>query len=118
MAVPPDPVRNANDQEGAGMPLRQLIDRIAQPASQGIQDLADDVPCQVEDPETWFADLPEEVEFAKSLCGMCPVRASCLAGAVDRGEPWGVWGGELFLGGVVVPRKRPRGRPRKNPVAA
>ena len=25
---------------------------------------------------------------------------------------------ELFLQGVVVPRKRPRGRPRKNEVAA
>ncbi|MPY81535.1 MAG: WhiB family transcriptional regulator, partial [Actinophytocola sp.] len=26
--------------------------------------------------------------------------------------------GELFLQGVVVPRKRPRGRPRKSDVAA
>nr|MDQ3359634.1 WhiB family transcriptional regulator [Actinomycetota bacterium] len=30
----------------------------------------------------------------------------------------GVWGGQLVLQGTVVPRKRPRGRPRKNPVAA
>ena len=42
----------------------------------------------------------------------------CLAGALDRQEPWGVWGGQLFIQGVVVARKRPRGRPRKNPVAA
>ena len=40
------------------------------------------------------------------------------AGALERREPWGVWGGELFLQGVVIPRKRPRGRPRKNEVAA
>jgi hypothetical protein len=33
-------------------------------------------------------------------------------------EPWGVWGGELFLRGQIVPRKRPRGRPRKHDVAA
>ena len=36
-----------------------------------------------------------------------------LAGALDRGEPWGVWGGEIFDRGVVIARKRPRGRPRK-----
>ena len=36
----------------------------------------------------------------------------------DRGEPWGVWGGELFLNGVVVRGKRARGRPRKSSLAA
>jgi WhiB family redox-sensing transcriptional regulator len=36
---------------------------------------------------------------------------------VDRAEPWGVWGGEIFERGAVVPRKRPRGRPRKEDVA-
>ena len=56
--------------------------------------------------------------MAKALCLDCPVRAECLAGALERREPWGVWGGELFLQGVVIPRKRPRGRPRKNDVAA
>ena len=40
-----------------------------------------------------------------------------LAGALKRREPWGVWGGELFIAGVIVARKRPRGRPRKYPVA-
>ena len=59
-----------------------------------------------------------DVEVAKALCLDCPVRAECLAGALERREPWGVWGGELFLQGVVIPRKRPRGRPRKNEVAA
>ena len=50
--------------------------------------------------------------------GGCPVRIECLAGALNRGEPWGVWGGELFVHGTVVARKRPRGRPRKSQVAA
>ena len=46
------------------------------------------------------------------------MRDLCLSGALERREPWGVWGGELFLQGVVIPRKRPRGRPRKNEQAA
>lgn len=77
-----------------------------------------DMPCRTNDPELWFAERPEDVEFAKSLCGTCPLRQACLAGAQERREPWGVWGGELFAQGVVIPRKRPRGRPRKHPVAA
>jgi WhiB family redox-sensing transcriptional regulator len=76
------------------------------------------LPCRVNDPELFFAETPQDVEIAKALCADCPVRAECLAGAQDRGEPWGVWGGELFLQGAVIPRKRPRGRPRKNEVAA
>lgn len=76
------------------------------------------LPCRTQDPELFFAESPEDVEFAKSLCTSCPVRLDCLDGALERGEPWGVWGGEWFVQGVVVPRKRPRGRPRKSEVAA
>jgi WhiB family redox-sensing transcriptional regulator len=79
---------------------------------------AEQLPCRRENPELFFAESPADVETAKALCLGCPVRAECLAGALDRREPWGVWGGELFLQGVVIPRKRPRGRPRKNEVAA
>ena len=78
----------------------------------------DDLPCRSVEPELFFAESPSDVEFAKALCTDCPVRDMCLSGAKDRREPWGVWGGELFVQGVVVARKRPRGRPRKNPVAA
>ena len=75
------------------------------------------LPCRANDPELWFAESPTDVELAKALCVDCPVRALCLDGALDRREPWGVWGGELFLQGVVIPRKRPRGRPRKDAAA-
>jgi WhiB family transcriptional regulator, redox-sensing transcriptional regulator len=75
------------------------------------------LPCRGENPELYFAESPSDVELAKALCQDCPVRAECLAGALERREPWGVWGGELFLSGVVIPRKRPRGRPRKDAAA-
>lgn len=76
------------------------------------------IPCRENDAEMWFAESPADVEFAKALCHTCPARLACLAGAIDRAEPWGVWGGELLVQGAIVARKRPRGRPRKNPVAA
>lgn len=75
------------------------------------------LPCR-RDPDLWFAETPGELERAKALCADCPVRSECLAGALSRGEPWGVWGGEIFERGSVVARKRPRGRPRKHPAPA
>jgi WhiB family redox-sensing transcriptional regulator len=80
--------------------------------------LADDLPCRSTDPELFFAESPVDVELAKSICTACPIREACLTGALERKEPWGVWGGELFVQGVTVARKRPRGRPRKTDVAA
>ncbi|MBT0565630.1 WhiB family transcriptional regulator [Williamsia sp. CHRR-6] len=76
------------------------------------------LPCRVADPDLWFAESPADLEAAKTLCAQCPLRAACLAAALERGEPWGVWGGEIFDQGVIIARKRPRGRPRKHPVAA
>ena len=75
------------------------------------------LPC-TDDPDLFFAESPVDVELAKDMCRGCPARMACLAGALERREPWGVWGGELFLRGEIVPRKRPRGRPRKDEVAA
>lgn len=77
-----------------------------------------ELPCHTVAADLWFADLPADIESAKALCAPCPLRTACLSGALERREPWGVWGGELVLAGVVVPRKRPRGRPRKDRLAA
>jgi WhiB family redox-sensing transcriptional regulator len=62
-----------------------------------LHDAADQVndellPCRVNNSDLWFAESPQDVEFAKALCKDCPVRALCLDGALER----------------------PRGRPRKN----
>jgi WhiB family redox-sensing transcriptional regulator len=73
------------------------------------------LPCHVGDPDLWFADNPADLERAKELCADCPIRAQCLAAALERGEPWGVWGGQIVEQGAVIARKRPRGRPRKHP---
>jgi WhiB family transcriptional regulator, redox-sensing transcriptional regulator len=71
------------------------------------------LPCS-SDPELFFAESPEDVRRAKALCGTCPVQSACLAGALQRAEPHGVWGGALLLRGAIAPDKRPRGRPRKS----
>ena len=36
-------------------------------------------------------------------------------GSLQRREPHGVWGGEIFTRGVITARKRPRGRPPNTP---
>ena len=79
-------------------------------------DIAAELSCLDHDPELFFAADPSDVEAAKLICQTCPLIKECLEGALRRQEPHGVWGGQLFVEGVVVARKRPRGRPRKNPL--
>lgn len=110
--------------------LTTLLDHLTQGSSQSWPlsaqtdvltqlDERDLAPCQEsDDPDLWFAERQADVEFAKALCRTCPVREACLAGALAREEPWGVWGGEVFIGGQVVATKRGRGRPRKHHPAA
>jgi WhiB family redox-sensing transcriptional regulator len=69
--------------------------------------------CQRHDPDLWFAESPADTARAQALCAGCPVRAECLAGALARGEPYGVWGGEIVQRGTVVAAKHQPGRPRK-----
>ena len=63
----------------------------------------------------FFSDNTLDTARAKAICGKCTLAADCLAGAIDRAEPWGVWGGELVENGRVIANKRPRGRPPKHP---
>jgi WhiB family redox-sensing transcriptional regulator len=74
------------------------------------------LPCR-EEPDLFFAESPRLLGQAQALCAECPVKDLCLAGALERREPHGVWGGKILVGGVVVEHKRGRGRPRKNEVA-
>lgn len=69
--------------------------------------------------ELFFSEQLDDIAAAKQFCQGCPVKASCLDGAMARREPWGVWGGELFFQGKVLAQKRKRGRPPKvRPVEA
>jgi WhiB family redox-sensing transcriptional regulator len=61
--------------------------------------------------QLWFSEQVADLEQAKVACQSCPLRQPCLAGALERAEPWGVWGGEIFENGAVIAQKRPRGRP-------
>ena len=81
----------------------------------GISDISNAdyaLPCHSAEPDTFFADDNATITYAKSLCGPCPLKAACLEGALSRGEPAGVWGGELFDNGEIIAARRTVGRPR------
>lgn len=82
-----------------------------------IENLDVPVPCRAYDPEVFFAETPADVEYAKSLCRTCPLVEACLMRRQRASRAVGCLG-RRAVQGVVVARKRPRGRPRKNPVAA
>lgn len=63
--------------------------------------------------DLFFSEDIGEIATAKRVCAGCPVLAPCLEGALERREPWGVWGGQLFMGGKMLTVKRRRGRPPK-----
>jgi WhiB family redox-sensing transcriptional regulator len=71
------------------------------------------LPC-LEQPDRWFAERNDDLQAAKQECGRCPLRSECFAAALERSEPWGVWGGEIFVDGRVVAVKHGRGRPPKH----
>ena len=63
----------------------------------------------------FFSEDLGDIAKAKLICAECPVLEQCLEGAMERREPWGVWGGQLFLNGKILANKRRRGRPPKVP---
>jgi hypothetical protein len=63
----------------------------------------------------FFSEELHDIARAKAICSKCPVATECLDEAIERGELWGVWGGELLLNGRIVANKRPRGRPPRHP---
>jgi len=44
----------------------------------------------------WFSPHPFDIAVCLRLCAGCPVRQTCLADALARGEHHGIWGGRLL----------------------
>ncbi len=65
--------------------------------------------------EVFFSEDIGDIATAKRICVECTVIADCLEGALERREPCGVWGGQLFMNGRMLTIKRRRGRPPKTP---
>ena len=58
----------------------------------------------------FFSQDRKVIDQAKAICVGCPCREPCLEGALERREPWGVWGGELFRNGHVLTNRKRRSR--------
>jgi WhiB family redox-sensing transcriptional regulator len=66
------------------------------PAAPGRLPALNAAACAAYDPEAWFSDHPVTRGAAAWVCRSCPMRAACLAGAIDRDEAAGIWGGVDF----------------------
>ena len=62
--------------------------------------------CQKSAPDELFVRGAEQ-HRAKAVCAACPVRAECLAEALDNQIEWGVWGGLTERERRALLRKRP-----------
>lgn len=74
--------------------------------------------CRQDDPELWMSNVQSDQRRAASICmggaghPPCPVRQICLAYAIERKEPHGVWGGfterqrRRLAAGLPVDRRR------------
>lgn len=54
--------------------------------------------CREYDPEKWFpvgnsGPAIEQMNEAKAICEVCPVKQACLSWALASGQDAGVWGG-------------------------
>lgn len=54
---------------------------------------ADQALCAEVDAELWFPEKGGSSRAAKMICRRCEVRADCLQFALDRNEPFGIYGG-------------------------
>lgn len=79
--------------DGAAGPVLRLVPDEAAP------------PCATSDAD-FFPETDAGAGPAQAICATCPLRASCLAAALERREPWGVWGGVLFEQGSPYAPKR------------
>ncbi len=70
------------------------------------QDWAAQAVCRTQRPDALFVRGAEQ-NRAKQMCATCPVRAECLAEALDDRIEWGVWGGMTERERRALLRRRP-----------
>jgi WhiB family transcriptional regulator, redox-sensing transcriptional regulator len=70
-------------------PVRLQFSRGHVPATPGAA-------CAGHGPELWFSDSQADIAQAKAICQGCQDRVSCLSGAIERRETYGIWGGTDF----------------------
>ncbi len=70
------------------------------------QDWAAHAACRTHRPDALFVQGAEQ-NRAKQICSNCPVRAECLAEALDDRIEWGVWGGMTERERRALLRRRP-----------
>ena len=63
----------------------------------------------------FFSTEDLDLARAKAICSRCDLRTECLAGALDRHEAYGVWGGTLLVDGEPARFPPRRGRPSLRP---
>lgn len=65
--------------------------------------------CRNEDPDELFVQGAAQHK-AKVVCGACPVKAECLADALDNRIEFGVWGGMTERERRALLKRRPNVR--------
>ena len=78
------------------------------------QDWRDSAACRGVDTELFYPVTEagagrDQVEQAKQVCRGCPVSQQCLADALSRNEPCGVWGGTSARERRAMRRREARG---------
>ncbi|MBC9729900.1 WhiB family transcriptional regulator [Streptomyces sp. TRM68367] len=88
-------------------PSRYAPDALARAA-----DWSADAACKGWDTELFYAPVTDpDTRQAKAICRGCPVLAECLADAMARAEPYGVWGGvDEDERGALIRRRRAAAR--------
>lgn len=71
-----------------------------------VDDWAAQAACRNAEPDELFVRGAEQNK-AKRVCATCPVRAECLAEALDNRIEWGVWGGMTERERRALLRRRP-----------
>lgn len=73
--------------------MQEIADVLAETAEHADPDWYERALCAQTDPEAFFPEKGGSTREAKKVCAVCPVRAECLAYALEHDERFGIWGG-------------------------